>query len=538
MGMTLKKADVLLREADMAKAYIDITKTQGPSQQLLDFINFDGSLKDDIGLEGYDTFSTLAQHEIFLSKLDSQAMEVRALEALTATVEDEDLGVAPEGDEEIDLGEIDTLTAKVGFLEQIQSRIEARSSYRAHLVSSTSMSEFGTEGLGAAIAKAAGAVKDKVKGLLKSLTTSVIEGIKKTVAKILDKIKTVIEKIKQKTIDLGKTIKAHPVKTLMIAVATIAAAAAAIYIYKDYSKGYNEAEKAQFEAIQALNKKMALNKVDMNHFGEMTKLTEREIRQLKREIANSSTPERLERFKKDIALFERNKSKALDEISFFEDRIEKTQSDLIKGLLSNSEAESRIKELKFKLDNTKGLVNVSGDMAAIRTANLKRYSPGGGAYKDLDRELAELEKYRTALADTEKFQQQTLKTIESTKSSWDKKNHSLYTRFNDILRGTFFEEGGVLKWEFDKSFPPRPKDLTSVAAGVTQTSLDSVGRGLNDSMGKLTTAIGSFASEASKDGVSATTLRILKAILTLIKEGVGGSLSFILKGVTGFAKAA
>lgn len=68
------------RQAEMARKYKEITEAQGPSQQLIDFINADGKLGEEIGLEGFETFSTGTQHEILLSKLNADAMEAVAME--------------------------------------------------------------------------------------------------------------------------------------------------------------------------------------------------------------------------------------------------------------------------------------------------------------------------------------------------------------------------------------------------------------------------------------------------------------------------
>jgi hypothetical protein len=69
------------RQAEMAHKYKEITEAQGPSQQLIDFINADGKLGEEIGLEGFHAFSTNTQHEILLSKLNPDAMEEVALES-------------------------------------------------------------------------------------------------------------------------------------------------------------------------------------------------------------------------------------------------------------------------------------------------------------------------------------------------------------------------------------------------------------------------------------------------------------------------
>lgn len=61
-----------------ARAYLRITAAQGASQQLIDFINFDGKMGEEIGLEGFETFSTQVQHEILERKLQAMVSEAEA----------------------------------------------------------------------------------------------------------------------------------------------------------------------------------------------------------------------------------------------------------------------------------------------------------------------------------------------------------------------------------------------------------------------------------------------------------------------------
>ena len=77
----------LLDEADKARAYIDITARLGPSEQLLAFINHDGNLGQEIGLESFDNFSLTTQHELLLSKLDPDALDQMAMEDLDTTID-------------------------------------------------------------------------------------------------------------------------------------------------------------------------------------------------------------------------------------------------------------------------------------------------------------------------------------------------------------------------------------------------------------------------------------------------------------------
>jgi hypothetical protein len=74
----------LFQQAEQARAYIRITQEQGPSEQLLDFINYDGNLYTDLGLEslGLETMSLITRHEIMVSKLNPEHLEEMAMEGL------------------------------------------------------------------------------------------------------------------------------------------------------------------------------------------------------------------------------------------------------------------------------------------------------------------------------------------------------------------------------------------------------------------------------------------------------------------------
>ena len=86
--MSSVNVESLLNESRMARAYIDITQKMGPSEQLLSFINHDGQLGSELGLESFDSFSLQTRHEIFLSKLNPDALEWTALENLKGVVGD------------------------------------------------------------------------------------------------------------------------------------------------------------------------------------------------------------------------------------------------------------------------------------------------------------------------------------------------------------------------------------------------------------------------------------------------------------------
>jgi len=63
--------DLELHSFDQMINYLDITEKMGPSEQLLAFINFDNSLSTEIGLEGFDSLSLQARHEILVSHIEN-----------------------------------------------------------------------------------------------------------------------------------------------------------------------------------------------------------------------------------------------------------------------------------------------------------------------------------------------------------------------------------------------------------------------------------------------------------------------------------
>ena len=78
----MREINDIVRDVKMARAYVKVTQEHGPSQQLIDFINHDGRLGDEIGLEGFSNFSTTTQHELLLSRLQTDLYEALAMEGL------------------------------------------------------------------------------------------------------------------------------------------------------------------------------------------------------------------------------------------------------------------------------------------------------------------------------------------------------------------------------------------------------------------------------------------------------------------------
>lgn len=71
---------------DLMRAYIDTTNTHGPSQALIDFIDYDKQFGNEIGVESFSNFSTQAQHELLVHKLDPIGLEAIQLGNMTDRV--------------------------------------------------------------------------------------------------------------------------------------------------------------------------------------------------------------------------------------------------------------------------------------------------------------------------------------------------------------------------------------------------------------------------------------------------------------------
>jgi hypothetical protein len=76
----------LVREAELARAYIRITQEQGHSEQLLAFINYDNSLGTALGLEDFNSLGLNTRHELALLKLNPEVLSAKALEGFLTTL--------------------------------------------------------------------------------------------------------------------------------------------------------------------------------------------------------------------------------------------------------------------------------------------------------------------------------------------------------------------------------------------------------------------------------------------------------------------
>lgn len=73
--------------ADLMRKYKSVTESHGPSQALIDFVNQDNSFIGSIGVESFEQFSTPTQHEIILSNMNADSVDLLGLESLASAID-------------------------------------------------------------------------------------------------------------------------------------------------------------------------------------------------------------------------------------------------------------------------------------------------------------------------------------------------------------------------------------------------------------------------------------------------------------------
>lgn len=76
----------LLRERDMAVAYLKITEQMGPSPQLLAFVNYSNSVVTDDGV-ALESMNMFDQHNFIISKLNIDTLNQMAMESLSTSIQ-------------------------------------------------------------------------------------------------------------------------------------------------------------------------------------------------------------------------------------------------------------------------------------------------------------------------------------------------------------------------------------------------------------------------------------------------------------------
>lgn len=76
----------LLRERDMAAAYLKITEQMGPSPQLLAFVNYSNSIMTDDGV-ALESMEVSDQHNFIVSKLNVDTLNQMAMESLSTSIQ-------------------------------------------------------------------------------------------------------------------------------------------------------------------------------------------------------------------------------------------------------------------------------------------------------------------------------------------------------------------------------------------------------------------------------------------------------------------
>jgi hypothetical protein len=251
-----------LERQEMGLAYKAITAAMGPSAQLIAFINHDKVSGDNLGLESMDIMS---QHDAVLAQID--AMDEAGLESLPSLDEQ----MQDEGNELFQLtNEIDQLN---GACDVIEAHGVSPASFgmmqATNLLAGTSLASIAVEDMAAAGPEdyqskmALEGIMDKIKDKAAAWSVKILNFVKRigdisfkdVSGKIVASAKVAAQKVADTTKSVGRTIKAHPYKSALIAVGGIAAAAAAIALIGQRLGQHNaDIEKIIFEAQQLVNK--------------------------------------------------------------------------------------------------------------------------------------------------------------------------------------------------------------------------------------------------------------------------------------------
>ncbi len=208
-------------------AYKHITDTMGPSPQLVAFVNYDKAMDENCGLE---SMNIMSQHEAILSEIESL----------------DDAGyMQDDSHDETDLEMLSlvTLGDEIDQLESMHDTIKDHglnaSSYgilkSTNLLCGTSFDAIAVENLAGGgndenqTQLALEGIVDTMKQKAAAWSARVIQQIKRikniSFDSIKNKISATLTKLKTKTIDLGKTIKAHPYKSALAILGSIVSVA-------------------------------------------------------------------------------------------------------------------------------------------------------------------------------------------------------------------------------------------------------------------------------------------------------------------------
>lgn len=570
----LEELESLLIQSDMERAYVHITKNQGPSQQLLDFINYDKSLGRELGLESFDSFSTPVQHEILLSKLNP---DINSKSIIDNIISHNDKNDISQVENELDL--FSNIDRHLAQLDRSFSIVSDHVIRKSDLMSSTSelayddVSIIGLENIASQINKAHDYISGKIKNIKHSID-STINSIKERINKIIEKINLIISKIKEKAINLGKTIKAHPIKSILIAVATIAAIVSVIVLYKEYRKGYSAAELKQFTTVNELETKIqdmdkdfltyldietksgTLSRSVRTHENNLTILnTQHKDLVSKESVLNAD----IESLKKEIAGLKDKEQEAIDKIQEIVHKGHHGRQRILRRLphLSPGEKSDLYEKLKAPTEipyqdaqtsrwniyreRQKAEKELSDkiykELTLIQRKTEETSKHISATTTELPKLKEKLTKYKDLLSKRATAYEQTKKSLISTKSSWDNTNRSFYSRVNNLTKGTFLslksadkavDVGGMKIPEvvFDKTFPPLPEEKKAALLDVSQSALSTLSTQLKSSLSAIPSAISGLGSDIGSNP-STKDIPIISALYRLLKDILFRCITFI-----------
>jgi hypothetical protein len=567
----------LWKKLKKARAYIQTTAQHGPSQQLLDFINYDGSLGSDIGLESFDNFSTLAQHELLSNKLDPARLEAMAVQSIFEPVNEALSDMTMRG-QSLDELYKSLYTPQYNFSGSTVSELMSTSSTEAITIEFDS-NYLGLESIMTKIKETTAQWSAKILSMAKHIGDLITIGLKKVYDKIMDKLKALLDKIKNNK--LVKTIKAHPVKSVLLVIATIATIATVIYLYTKFNKGYSAAEIKHYEIKHELQMKLHAAEQDfINQKGRTNNLlggihVAEHNHKNAIVAANPIGPPvllkhkaELSKLESELELARSERNKILVERSkWFNDgltRSAKTQQDLT-AMGSKSHADFELarslryeKELQTLRDLADHRVSaVSRPVDAKINIIRKLEEEQASILAELPKTEAEVARYKQAYESSKKLVTDKLnitkkinEDILSNYNSWDHERRSFYTRVHETLNGTFLSfnaKDAVLSSgtkiphvKFAESFPPKPMDGTTSSLGWTTSGVNSIQNAMSGAWGKLSSSVKDFGGFvfSHKANLFSSIGSSIHFVYGLLRDVIGRALGMIMSSVSHVSTAA
>jgi hypothetical protein len=218
------------QKLEMAQAYKAITGALGPSHQLLSFVKYQTASPDNnFGLESLEI---MGQHNEVVADID--AMDFTALESLidaeAAEVDAEEIDFLQVSDELEQLHNIHDVVQKHGMSAGTLGILKTTNLLSTTAIGSIAIESLdGGDGSAMAMESIVGAIKDKATAYAAKLVSFIKKIGAVTLTPVVNRITKALSDLTTKVSDTaknaGRTIKAHPYKSAVAALAGITAAA-------------------------------------------------------------------------------------------------------------------------------------------------------------------------------------------------------------------------------------------------------------------------------------------------------------------------